>query len=174
MTSVTRYGMSFLIPIPAFLCRQTRVLSYEYRRPFNGHQFFSGPLDDVAPGEDTYSAVQKAGQFCAPCHFGVFYDTVVYGSFEEWLRSPYSKEGTGKTCQDCHMPATEAEYFAHPEKGGLKRNPGTIVSHTMPGANDIDLLQNAVTLTLEAESTSEGIRARIQGGQRPDRSPCPY
>jgi len=138
------------------------VLSYEYRRPFNGHQFFSGPLDDVAPGEDTYSAVQKAGQFCAPCHFGVFYDTVVYGSFEEWLRSPYSKEGTGKTCQDCHMPATEAEYFAHPEKGGLKRNPGTIVSHTMPGANDIDLLQNAVTLTLEAESTSEGIRARTK------------
>ena len=136
------------------------VLSYEFRRPFKGHQFFAGPLDDVAPGEDTYSKIQKRSQFCAPCHFGVFGETVVYDSFGEWLRSPYSREGEGKTCQDCHMPSTGAEFFALPEKGGLKRDPKTIVNHRMPGARDLDLLQNAVSLSLEADRTPEGIRVR--------------
>ena len=138
------------------------VLSYEFRRPFKGHQFFAGPMDDIAPGEDTYSKLQKSSQFCAPCHFGVFEGTVVYDSFGEWLRSPYSQEGRGKTCQDCHMPRSGAEYFAHPEKGGLKRDPKTIVSHRMPGAKDLDLLQNAVSLTLEAERSREGIRVRTK------------
>ncbi len=138
------------------------VLSYEFRRPFEGHQFFAGPLDDIAPGEDTYSRIQKSSQFCAPCHFGVFEGTVVYDSFGEWLRSPYSREGKGKTCQDCHMPGTGAEYFASPERGGLKRDPNTIVSHRMPGARDLDLLQNAVSLSLEAEQLPEGIRVRTK------------
>jgi hypothetical protein len=60
------------------------------------------------------------------------------------------------------MPGTGAEFFAHPEKGGLKRNPGTLVSHRMPGARDLDLLQNAVSLTLEAEQMREGIRVRTR------------
>ena len=138
------------------------VLSYAFRRPFKGHQFFAGPLDDIAPGEDTYSKLQKSSQFCAPCHFGVFHETVVYDSFGEWLRSPYSREGKGKTCQDCHMPGTGAEFFAGTEKGGLKRDPNTIVSHRMPGARDLDLLQNAVSLTLEAKQLPEGIRVRTK------------
>jgi len=138
------------------------VLSYEFRRPFGEHQFFAGPLDDIAPGEDTYSSLQKTSQYCAPCHFGVFEDTVVYDSFGEWLRSPYSDTSTGKTCQDCHMPSSGSEYFAHPEKGGLKRDPGTIVSHRMPGARDRDLLENSVTLTLEAEQMPEGILVRTK------------
>ena len=138
------------------------VLSYEFRRPFKEHQFFAGPLDDIAPGEDTYSKLQKSSQFCAPCHFGVFWDTVVYDSYGEWLRSPYSREGKGKTCQDCHMPSTGSEFFVLPEKGGLKRDPSTIFSHRMPGARDLDLLQNAVSLSLEAEQLPEGIRVRTK------------
>jgi hypothetical protein len=138
------------------------ALSYEFRRPFEKHQFFAGPLDDIAPGEDTYSKLQKSSQFCAPCHFGVFGDTVVYDSFGEWLRSPYSREETGKTCQDCHMRSSGAELFAHPEKGGLKRDPDTIFSHRMPGARDLDLLENAVSLTLEAEQVPEGIRVKTK------------
>ena len=54
------------------------------------------------------------------------------------------------------------EFFVKPEKGGLKRNPNTIVSHKMPGARDLDLLRNAVTLTLEAEQSPEGIRVRTK------------
>jgi hypothetical protein len=138
------------------------VLSYEFRRPFEGHQFFAGPLDDIAPGEDTYSRLQESSQFCAPCHFGVFEGTVVYDSFGEWLRSPYSNEETGKTCQDCHMPSTGAEFFAQPEKGGLKRDPNTISSHRMPGATDLDLLENSVSLTLEAKHLPEGILVKTK------------
>jgi hypothetical protein len=138
------------------------VLSYEFRRPFEGHQFFAGPLDDIAPGEDTYSELQERSRFCAPCHFGVFEGTVIYNSFGEWLRSPYSDEETGKTCQDCHMPSSGAELFAHPDKGGLKRDPNTIVSHRMPGARDLDLLENSVSLSLEAEQLPEGIRVRTK------------
>jgi hypothetical protein len=138
------------------------ALSYEFRRPFKGHQFFAGPLDDIAPGEDTYSKLQKESQFCAPCHFGVFRDTVVYDSFGEWLRSPYSREETGKTCQDCHMPNSGAQFFASPEKGGLKRNPKSVISHRMPGARDLDLLHHAVSLSLEAEPSQGGIRVRTK------------
>jgi hypothetical protein len=60
------------------------------------------------------------------------------------------------------MPSSGAEFFAHPEKGGRKRDPETIVSHRMPGAGDPDLLQNAVSLSLEAEATPEGIRVRTK------------
>ncbi|MDH3944915.1 MAG: carboxypeptidase-like regulatory domain-containing protein, partial [Anaerolineae bacterium] len=66
------------------------VLSFEFRRPAEGHQFFAGPYDDVAPGEDTFSPLQKESQYCAPCHFGVFWDTLIYNSFGEWFESPYS------------------------------------------------------------------------------------
>jgi hypothetical protein len=146
------------LPFP----EKSGVQSYEFRRPFEKHQFFSGPLDDIAPGEDTFSGLQKRSQFCAPCHFGVLGGIVIYDSFGEWLRSPYSRKETEKTCQDCHMPSSGAEYFAHPGKGGLQRDPKTIVSHRMPGARDPDLLRNAVSLTLEAERSPEGIRVKTK------------
>lgn len=122
------------------------VLSLEFRRPPKGHQFFAGPLDDVAPGEDTYSPLQQQSQFCAACHFGVFWDTQIYNSFGEWLESPYSDPDTGKTCQDCHMAPIGMTYFAISEAGGQVRDPSTIFSHRMPGATDEVLLQNAVTM----------------------------
>ncbi len=60
------------------------------------------------------------------------------------------------------MPSSGAEFFADPEKGGRKRDPNTIVGHRMPGARDLDLLRNAVSLTLEAEQAPEGIRVRTK------------
>lgn len=136
------------------------VLSYELRRPPQGHQFFAGPFDDVAPGEDTYSPLQRQSRFCAPCHFGVFWDTTIYNSFGEWLDSPYSAPN-GKTCQDCHMPHTGATYFALSEKGAVERNPQTLFSHVMPGASSPDLLQNAVTLTVSAARAGDAITVAV-------------
>jgi hypothetical protein len=127
------------------------VLSFEFHRPPEGHQFFAGPFDDVAPGEDTYSPLQKQSQYCAPCHFGVFWNTVVYNSFGEWLDSPYSDPESGQTCQDCHMPPGLTNYFARLDKGGLIRDPQTIFSHRMPGAMDEELLQNAVSMDVDVE-----------------------
>ena len=137
------------------------VLSYEFRRPPEDHQFFAGPLDDVAPGEDTYSQLQTQSQFCAPCHFGVFWGTTVYNSFGEWLDSPFSDPETGQTCQECHMPQAGVSYFTRPDKGGLERDPSTIFGHRMPGALDETLLQNAVTMTAGAELDGDKIDVQV-------------
>ena len=133
------------------------VLSQDIRRPFpedkDRSQIFFGPLDDTnVPKAETYLPLIEEGQWCAPCHFGVFWDTVVYNSFGEWLASPYSDPQTGKTCQQCHMPAPtmlkgQALTNLAPDKGGVERDPMTIPTHTFPGASSVDLLQNAVTLT---------------------------
>jgi len=146
------------------------VLSYEFRRPPDGHQLFIGPLDDVAPGEDTYSPIQRESQFCAPCHFSVFWDTVIYNSFGEWLESPYSDPerakaaglSSSKTCQDCHMPPLGMDQFAITEAGGNKRDPATIFSHRMPGAADEELLQNAVTMNVNAYREDEKIIVEVE------------
>ena len=136
------------------------VLSYEFRRPPDGHQFFAGPYDDVAPGEDTFSPLQKESQFCAPCHFGVFWDTLIYNSYGEWLDSPYSNPESGQVCQDCHMPRQGVTHFALPEAGGHERDPQTIFSHRMPGASDEELLQNAVSMAIETRR--EGDRLIVE------------
>jgi hypothetical protein len=127
------------------------VISYEYRRPPDGHQYFAGPFDDVAPGEDTFSPLQNQSQFCAPCHFGHFWDVLVYNSFGEWLESPYSDPQTGQTCQDCHMPPGFIDRFALADQGGLARDPQKVFSHQMPGAMDTVLLQNALSMEVEAQ-----------------------
>ncbi len=137
------------------------VMSFEFRRPPEGHQFFAGPYDDVAPGEDTYSALQQESAFCAPCHFGIFWDTPIYNSFGEWLDSPYSDPVTGKTCQDCHMPTLEMTHFAKTENGGRERNTDTIFTHLMPGAADENLLQNTAELDVQAERINDEIQVTV-------------
>ena len=137
------------------------VLSFNFLRPPEGHQFFAGPLDDVAPGEDTYSSLQKMSQFCAPCHYGVFWDTTIYNSFGEWLESSYSDSETGKTCQDCHMPPSGATVFALPSQGSEERDPDTIFSHLMPGAKDETLLQNAISMTVNTIQENHSIVVEV-------------
>jgi hypothetical protein len=125
------------------------VLSMRLYRSEGEDVLFFGTFDDVTR-RVTYLPLEEESAFCAPCHFGVFWDTVIYDSYGEWLRSPYSDPETGQTCQDCHMPVTDATHFVLPEKGGLERPAGHIYSHLMPGATDEELLQNAVTMTSTA------------------------
>jgi len=132
------------------------VLSMRLYRPDEGQQLFFGTLDDVTR-RVSYLHLETESAFCAPCHFSVFWDTVVYNSYGEWLESPYSDPQTGKTCQQCHMPATDATHFVLPEEGGLTRPPGRIHDHRMPGAMDEQLLQNAVTLTVEARRQGQTV-----------------
>lgn len=136
------------------------VLSSDVRRPFpddpDRYQLFFGPFDDDnVPEEDTYLPLIQESQFCAACHFGVFWDTVIYNSFGEWLDSPYSAPETGKTCQDCHMPLPslvdgEAIINVAPRKGGVERDPMTIRAHSQLGAMDEEFLQTALAMTLSA------------------------
>ena len=137
------------------------VLSFEFRRPGKERQLFFGPLDDVAPGDDAFSPIQRKSQICAPCHFGVFWQTVVYNSFGEWLDSPYSEPESGQTCQDCHMPNTGATHIAHADKGGLRRSLDTASNHRMPGAGDVTLLQNAVTMVVVAEVSENQVAVEV-------------
>ena len=138
------------------------VLSFEFRRPPEGHQFFAGPLDDVAPGEDTYSPIQKESRYCAPCHTASFWGVSIYNSFGEWLESPYSDSKTGQTCQDCHMPKGLTDHFARLDQGGLIRDSQTLASHRMPGAMDETLLRNAVTLSADAQVDSNEVTVQVR------------
>lgn len=138
------------------------VLSMSFRRPFEGHQFFTGPYDDVAPGEDTYSELQTESAFCAGCHFGVFWDTVIYNSFGEWLQSAYSDPSSGQTCQDCHMPHTGAEQFAATAAGGLARDPNTIFSHRMLGSTDLEFLREGLAFDATAVRSDATVQVEVE------------
>jgi hypothetical protein len=136
------------------------VLSMRLYRPEEGQQLFFGNFDDVTR-RVSYLPLEEESAFCAPCHFGVFWDTVVYNSFGEWLASPYSDAETGQTCQDCHMPVAGYDYFVYPEKGGLTRDPNRIFSHRMPGALDEELLRNAVALTTSARLEGDAVVVQV-------------
>jgi hypothetical protein len=147
------------------------VLSMDIRRPFpedlTRYQLFFGTFDDDnVPAEDTYLPLIEQSAFCAPCHFGVFWDTVVYNSYGEWLESPYSSPARGKTCQQCHMPSPtilDGQPLTNvaPGRGGIERDPLAIHAHTFPGASSQELLQNAVTLKASAEREAGRISVEV-------------
>jgi hypothetical protein len=150
------------------------VMSMDVRRPFpddpERYQLFFGTFDDDnVPEEDTYLPLIETSQFCAPCHFGVFWDSVVYNSFGEWLESPYSNpafEGA-QTCQGCHMPAPailhgEPMTNVAPDKGGVERDPMTIQAHAQLGGMDEVFLQNAVTMTTTAYHENDTITINVE------------
>jgi hypothetical protein len=131
------------------------VEAMDLRRPFPNDpkrsQLFFGTFEDVNVGEgDTNLPLLKESRYCASCHFGIFWDTVVYNSYGEWLGSPYSdpKSGKVKTCQECHMPSPtiwmgKPITNIAPGKGGIERDPATIHSHNM--TVDEALLQNSLS-----------------------------
>lgn len=137
------------------------VLSMEMLRPAGEHQLFLGPYDDVAPGEDTYSALQNTSQYCAACHSASFWGTQIYNSYGEWSESQYSNQASEqyKTCQSCHMPALDIDHFARIENGGQIRDPETIYSHKMLGATDVSLLEN--TAELNVTTTRDGNLVKV-------------
>lgn len=141
------------------------ISSMQLYRPEEGHELFFGTFDDVTR-RVTYLPLEEESAFCAPCHYGVFGGVVgsgevaggvvIYNSYGEWLESPYSDPETGQTCQDCHMPVMDYDYFCYPEQGGLRpRHP--IHNHLMPGAKDEALLQNSVTMTTTAQLAGEKV-----------------
>jgi hypothetical protein len=149
------------------------VLSLDVRRPFpqdpERYQLFFGTFDDDnVPEEDTRLPLIEQSQFCAACHYGVFWNTVIYNSYGEWLESPYSDPINGQTCQDCHMPAPTI-YRGKPitnvapnGMGGVERDPLSIHAHTFPGASDITLLQNALTMEVEVALQDEIVAVEVR------------
>jgi hypothetical protein len=86
------------------------VLSLLYVFPQNT-QLFLGPSQRANPPAQANahttmcSSVLSEPRLCAACHYGKFYDTVIYNSYGEWLNSIYSQPNndTYRSCQDCHM-----------------------------------------------------------------------
>jgi len=89
------------------------VSSLSFARPYPDQLLYTGPLADHKPENPqiitTCSPVFSESKFCAACHYGKFFDTVIYNSYGEWLVSPYSqKENPNyRSCQDCHMLSPE-------------------------------------------------------------------
>jgi hypothetical protein len=145
------------------------VHSMDIRRPFNPEetQLFIGSLDDPNVAEDeTYLPLYSESRYCAPCHFGVFWDTVVYNSYGEWLDSPYSDPETGQTCQDCHMPSpmihnNKVVDNLAPGKGGVTRDPNTLHAHSDLGASDPEFLRTALTMTATADLHNNRVRVQV-------------
>jgi Carboxypeptidase regulatory-like domain len=147
------------------------VLSMDIRRPFpedkDRYQIFFGTFDDDnVPQEDTRLPLISQSQFCAPCHYGAFWDIQIYNSYGEWLASPYSDPQTGKTCQACHMPAPsvlngQTLTNVAPGKGGVERSPDTIHAHTFPGANSQELLQKALTMQVSARREGQQVIVEV-------------
>lgn len=136
------------------------VHSLDIRRPFTQDkerfQLFFGTFDDDnVPAEDTNLPLLRESQYCAACHYGVFWSTVVYNSYGEWFKSPYAdpKSGKAKTCQECHMPSPtvykgKAVTNVAPGKGGIERDPAAIHNHNM--TVDAELLRNSLTMDASA------------------------
>ena len=59
------------------------------------------------------------------------------------------------------MPTTGATAFALLEQGGLTRDPATIPGHRMPGAADLELLQNAVTMEADASIDRQEVLVEV-------------
>lgn len=107
-------------PLP----EQPGILSLVLSRPNPGELIHIGPWPDHKPGISEIPGAVKhvtacspifgESKFCAACHYGKFFGTVVYNSYGEWLDSDYSKKEINgeenpmyRACQDCHMTASE-------------------------------------------------------------------
>jgi hypothetical protein len=137
------------------------VLSMRLYRPDGEDQLFFGNFDDVTR-RVSYLPLVEESAYCAACHYGVFWDEVIYNSYGEWLESPYSDPETGQTCQDCHMPAVDYDYFVYPEKGGLIRDHSLIFSHKMPGASDEAFLQDAATMNVQTQLIDGELQVTVE------------
>jgi cytochrome c554/c'-like protein len=127
-------------------------------RPKNGQLFF-GPLDDVDRDEDTFAPLYTESRYCASCHEGTIFGTKVYTTYSEWLESPARK--AGKQCQSCHMAPTGKMANFAPGRGGIERDPRTLASHRMPGA-DLAMLRSCLRVSVELSRDKEELKAQVE------------
>jgi hypothetical protein len=87
---------------------QPGIRSFSFVLPtFNDHLTI-GPAANLLPPTGpkvTCAPVLSDSKFCAACHYGKFFDMLIYNSYGEWLESDYSNSSNAefRSCQDCHM-----------------------------------------------------------------------
>ncbi len=101
------------------------VLTFQFLRPRDVNDRLSfGPLTSFAyvnsPNHSSAcSPVYSQSEFCAACHYGKFFSTVIYGSYSEWRDSEYGRDpsqSSYQTCQDCHMSHSHTVQEGKPEE----------------------------------------------------------
>jgi hypothetical protein len=160
------------------------VLSMSIVRPISDQHFNYGPLayqsilnSDSNPNSDakrTCFPVFSESKFCAACHYAKFANTLIYGSYKEWLESPYSNPQTPnyRSCQDCHMlDETQIQNTVPSERDACSEtNVKFNFSHNMMNygtdpdnpSREIPLLvKDAADLTLEPVLEGGQIRVRV-------------
>ena len=134
--------------------------AYSLLRPAHGQLFF-GPLDDVDRDEDAYSPLYHQSRYCAACHEGTIAGVPVYTTYSEWRQSPAHRRG--QQCQDCHMAPTGTMENIAPGRGGVRRDPATLASHRMRGA-DGDMLRSCLDLTIEVRHQNNTLAVVVEVG----------
>jgi hypothetical protein len=160
------------------------VLSMSFARPNVNQQFTYGPLayqsipdtrSDMSIERTCYPVFSES-KFCAACHYGKFANTLIYGSYKEWLDSGYSKTGTAsyRTCQDCHMSGeaktvnphlSERDACSGTNRGLQNFNHNMMQYETIEGSNPPrtipKLVEGAAKITLDPVLTGGQIQIRV-------------
>jgi hypothetical protein len=149
-----------------------------FRRPANESEaVLYGALGDVSywADLDMQSAYQPELRaiVCAACHqdkndpdgdsdYEEDNGIVSEPTYVEWLDSDYGDPASGQyaDCVDCHMPATGAG-AASDLAGPLGRPFGDVRSHRIEGTT-AEFLENAVTMTLEAEVVGDSLEVEVR------------
>lgn len=153
------------------------ILSFLFNRPGLNQVFHIGPLIDLKPENPTVTAtcspVFSESRFCAACHYGKFFDTVIYNSYGEWLSSSYSNRETSnfRSCQDCHMPSAQEVGNTLPrERAACSaanlnfRNFNHNMMDRYNNNGDPDLVRNAarIDITARKEDGRINVAVRVQ------------
>jgi hypothetical protein len=152
------------------------ILSFSLLLPELGQNHYVGPLADhslVGQAPDpatnlTCSPVFSESEFCAACHYGKFSDVLIYNSYGEWLKSPYSKSNRNyRSCQDCHMQSSQpldrtrsTQRDACSPDNLLFRN----FSHNMMKRDNTSkpvLIEGAATVTIDASKDDGKIKVNV-------------
>lgn len=144
------------------------VLSFSFVELELNQLFSVGPLADYKPENaetrSTCSPVFSESKFCAACHYGKFFDTVIYDSYGEWLESGYSNKETGnyRSCQDCHMPSAQEIGNSAPQE----RAACSEANHSFRSFNHNMMRRNLDGIpTLVKDAATIGLIARIEDGR---------
>ncbi|PWB72972.1 MAG: hypothetical protein C3F07_10555 [Anaerolineales bacterium] len=154
---------------------QPGILSFQYPSfNLNNPRISFGPLPSYITKNEPNHAngcfpIYSESSFCAACHYGRFHGVLIYSSYSEWMRSPYSKkkidaEGNKKkenpgyrSCQDCHMLSPEQIGNSLPSQ----REACSAVNESFNNFNHNMMLINGVSLIKDAAK----LEVKLEGGE---------
>lgn len=137
------------------------VLSIQLHRPPRDRHIFYGPFNDIfAVDESSYNPIYSESRFCAPCHYGKFWDNSIYSEFQEWQESDYARDGV--SCQACHMPPTgDMPVFAPKRLGAAQRDPMKVPSHLQLGVRHPGFMRRSISMQVDAEFDGDKLRVSV-------------